>query len=228
MGSEIATRTVADLQLTARGLPSFYHTILALRFPIDVAHVLELRYLLNHAADAYVEPAPTADERQFRKALAVAIDSFGIKNAYHCERLIKILTMMRDLHAAHLRASRIAEMSLRNALADIRNARAKLVRHSLLSLVATIFAGITWLATNDPGWPIQLLTLILACLTWDCFHSLPDIDNKEPGVLNPALNKVFRRRVESLNWKRLIHKLSLILGYKHIPGLEVFPINSHA
>ena len=227
MGSEIATRTVADLQLTARGLPSFYHTILALRFPIDVAHVLELRYLLNHAADAYVEPAPTADERQFRKALAVAIDSFGIKNTYHCERLIKLLAMIRDLHAAHLRASRIAEMCLRNALADIRNTRAKLVRHGLLSLVATIFAGMTWLATNDPGWTIQSLTLILAYLTWDCFHSLPNID-KEPDVLNPALNEVLRRRVESLNWKRLIHKLSLILGYKHIPGLEVFPINSHA
>ncbi len=140
MGSEIAMRTVTDLQLTARGLPSFYHTVLALRFPIDVAHVLELRYLLNHAADAYVEPAPTADERQFRKALAAAIDSFGIKNAYHHERLIKILAMIRDLHAAHLRASRIAEISLRNALADIRDTRAKLVRHGLLSLLATIFA----------------------------------------------------------------------------------------
>ncbi|MDH3688623.1 MAG: hypothetical protein OEU36_03970 [Gammaproteobacteria bacterium] len=227
MGSEIATRAVADLRLTARGLPSFYHTILALRFPIDVAHVLELRYLLNQAADGYLEPALTADERQFRKALAVAIDSFGIKNNYHCERLIKILTMIRDLHAAHLRASRIAEVSLRNALADLGKARAKLVRHGLLSLVVTIFAGMTWLAANDPGWTLQLLTLLLAYLTWDCFHALPNID-KEPGVLNPALNEVLRTRVESLNWKRLIHKLSLILGYKRIPGLEVFPISSHA
>lgn len=227
MGSEIATRTVTDLRLTARGLPSFYNTILGLRFPIDVAHVLELRYLLNHAADAYVEPPPTRDERQFRKALGVAIESFGIKNTYHCQRLIKILTMIRDLHAAHLRSSRIAEMSLRNALADLRNARAKLVRHGLLSLIATIFAGMTWLASGDPGWTIQLLTLILAYLTWDCFHSLPNID-REPDVLHPALNEVLRRRVESLNWKRLIHKLALILGYKRIPGLEVFPINSHA
>lgn len=227
MGSEIAMRTVTDLQLTARGLPSFYHTILALRFPIDVAHVLELRYLLNHAADAYVEPAPTADERQFHKALAAAIDSFGIKNTYHYERLIRILVMIQDLHAAHLRASRIAEISLRNALADIRDTRAKLVRHGLLSLLATIFAGMTWLASNDPGWTIQLLTLILAYLTWDCFRSLPSID-EQPEVLNPALNEVLRSRVESLNWKRLIHKLSLILGYKRIPGLEVFPIDSHA
>ncbi|MCH6581496.1 MAG: hypothetical protein O7B27_13400 [Gammaproteobacteria bacterium] len=227
MGSEIAMRTVTNLQLTARGLPSFYHTILALRFPIDVAYVLELRYLLNHAADAYVKPAPSADERQFRKALAAAIDSFGIKNTYHYERLIRILVMIQDLHAAHLRASRIAEISLRNALADIRDTRAKLVRHGLLSLLATIFAGMTWLASNDPGWTIQLLTLILAYLTWDCFRSLPSID-EQPEVLNPALNEVLRSRVESLNWKRLIHKLSLILGYKRIPGLEVFPIDSHA
>lgn len=135
--------------------------------------------------------------------------------------------MIQDLHAAHLRASRIAEISLRNALADIRDTRAKLVRHGLLSLLATIFAGMTWLASNDPGWTIQLLTLILAYLTWDCFRSLPSID-EQPEVLNPALNEVLRSRVESLNWKRLIHKLSLILGYKRIPGLEVFPIDSHA
>lgn len=223
MGSQVAIHEVNDLHLTPRGLPSFYQTLLALRFPIDVAHVLELRYLLNHAADAYVEPPPTVDYRKFRQALKVAIDSFGIKNKHHGERLIKILTMLRHLHSAHLRASRIAELNLRAALADSRNARAKLVRHGLVSLVATIFASLAWLASSEPGWTIKLSTVILAYLTWDCVHSLTTLD-RQPDVLTSALNEVLRRRVESLNWKRLIHKLSLILGYKRIPGVEVFPI----
>jgi len=33
---------------------------------------------------------------------------------------------------------------------------------------------------------------------------------------------VLRQRVNSLNWKTLIHKLALVLGYKRVPGVEVF------
>jgi hypothetical protein len=34
-----------------------------------------------------------------------------------------------------------------------------------------------------------------------------------------------RNRLDTLNWKTLIHKLSLILGYKQIQGIEVFRHN---
>ncbi len=72
---------------------------------------------------------------------------------------------------------------------------------------------------------IKLLTLGLAYMTWDSFHTLPRLDD-EPKFLTPALNEVLRLRVESVNWKRLIHKLSLILGYKQIPGIVVFRMDA--
>ena len=36
------------------------------------------------------------------------------------------------------------------------------------------------------------------------------------------LNLLLRQRVESINWRTLIHKLALLLGYKRIQGVEVF------
>lgn len=227
MGSEVGSGAITDLHLKVNDFPCFYSRFIALRFPIDVAQVLELRFLLNHTADAFEQSQVSADERQFHDALQAAIESFGIENKHHRERLVKILTVIRDLHTAHIMASRAVELKLRSMLADIREARSQMIRHGLYSLIATIFASLVWLGSNEPGWAIKLLTLGLAYVTWDCFHSLPALD-REPEFLTPALNEVLRRRVQSLNWKRLIHKLSLLLGYKRIPGLEVFPINSHA
>ena len=37
-----------------------------------------------------------------------------------------------------------------------------------------------------------------------------------------GVNEILRKRVDSLNWRTLIHKLSLLLGYKQIKGVEVF------
>lgn len=227
MGSEAGIGAIADLHLRVNDFPAFYNKLIALRFPIDVAQVLELRFLLNHTADAFKQSPLSAHDRQFRSAVQTAIDSFGINNLYHRERLVKILTIIRDLHMAHVMESRAAELKLRNMLEEIRKARSQMIRHGLYSVLATIFAGLTWLGSSDPGWTLKLLTLGLAYVTWDCFHSLPALD-REPEYLTPALNEVLRRRVDSLNWKRLIHKLALLLGYKRIPGLEVFPIDSYA
>lgn len=217
---------LTNVQLTVEDFPSFYNGLLALRFPMDVSQVLELRFLLNHAADARADTPANADDRQFRNALQSAITSFGIENKHHCHRLIKILTMIRDLHTAHIVESRVTELELRAALSDIHKARSRSIRHGLFSLVATIFASLMWLGSSEPSWLIRLLTLGLAYMTWDCFHAIPTLD-REPELLTPALNVVLRRRVESVNWKRLIHKLSLILGYKRISGVVVFPLDSN-
>ncbi len=220
-------RRTSDLPLGAQNFPSFYSSLLGLRFPIDVAQVLELRFVLNHAADVFAQRRRVAGDAQFREALKAAIDSFGIENGHHRDRLIKILTMIRDLHSAHLVNSRVAELKLRGALAEIRAARSQAIRHGLYSLIATIFAGLTWLGLGDPGWTVKLLTLGLAYMTWESFHAIPALD-REPDVFIPAINEVLRLRVESVNWKRLIHMLALLLGYKRISGITVFPLHDRA
>jgi hypothetical protein len=40
--------------------------------------------------------------------------------------------------------------------------------------------------------------------------------------LTHDLNDVLRKRVDTLNWRTLIHKLALLLGYKQIQGIDVF------
>ena len=213
------------LQVRSSDFPAFYNALLGLRFPLEVSQVLELRFLINHAVDHYKQPPPGAETRQLQDALRTAVASFGIDDERHRERLLRILSMIADLHSTHLVDSRVAELSLRAVLDDIRRARSQAVRHGLYSLIATIFAGLTWLGSVEPGWTIKLLTLGLACMTWDRFHTLPHLD-EEPQFLTPALNEVLRRRIESVNWKRLIHKLTLILGYKQIPGIVVFRMDS--
>ncbi|MFQ5936619.1 MAG: hypothetical protein ACE5LB_09440 [Acidiferrobacterales bacterium] len=225
MDAQLTDYDVTEVQLTVEGFPIFYHGVLGLRFPLDVSQVLELRFLINNAVDRYKIPATTAEDRQVHEALRAAVASFGIDNTHHRERLTKILTMIRGLHAGHLVESRVAELSLRGLLEDIGRARSRAVRHGLYSLIATIFAALTWIGASDPSWTVKLLTLGLAYMSWDSFHSLPTLD-EEPEILKPALNEVLRRRVESVNWKRLIHKLSLILGYKQIPEIVVFRMDS--
>ncbi|HEY8431748.1 MAG TPA: hypothetical protein VIL20_25385, partial [Sandaracinaceae bacterium] len=55
---------LASLHLTPDTFEPIYNTIIGLKFPVDVARVLELRYLINHAVDNYPEPAPTSDYRE--------------------------------------------------------------------------------------------------------------------------------------------------------------------
>lgn len=213
--------TLSGHILTTEGFPDFYTRILALRFPISVAEVLELRDLINHSADVYEEPADIPQNREFRDSLESAIHSFGIENRHHCERLLGVLGMLRGMHYQHTIASRDAEQRLRRYQGENRAARAQHLRNGVIALFAMAGAGLTWLLMADAAWPIQLFTLFAAIVALGYFHSLPLLERDMERVTGD-LNEVLRKRVESLNWRTLIHKLALLLGYKKIEGVEVF------
>jgi len=221
MAGKSHTDTLGGYILTTEGFPDFYTRILAMRFPISVAEVLELRDLINHSADIYEEPADIPQNREFRESLEGAIQSFGIENRHHCERLLGVLSMLRGMHYRHTIATRDAEQRLRRQQAENRAARANSLRYGVIAFASMIGTGLAWLALPETGWLLQFLALFAAVVALGYFHSLPVLDRDMERVTHD-LNAVLRKRVESLNWRTLIHKLALLLGYKKIEGIEVF------
>ena len=220
-----AAQDFSALNLTPDNFHAFYTKFMNLRFPMDVAHVLELRYLINHTVDKYKEPPRTPDYRQFRESLQMALDSFSIDNSRHSERMLKTLAMMRDIHYAHSIASRNAEIYLRRTMANNRAERARCVRNGLFFVIAGVAFCLAWLGLGDPHWIVKWLPVGYGYLALRYFHKLPILD-RGWETLTLDLNEILRRRVRSLNWKTLIHKLALVLGYKRVPGIEVFHIES--
>ena len=213
----------SGVNLTPDSFHAFYTKFISLRFPMKIAQVLELRYLINHTVDKYKEPPATPSYRQFRESLQSALDSFAIDNRRHSERMLKILSMFRDIHYAHSIASRDAERRLREAMARNRDEYAKAVRYGLFFIFAGVSFIVMWLAMASPSVIVKLLPVAYAWLALRYFHKLPGLEKEyEKSTLD--VNDVLRRRVSSLNWKTLIHKLALMLGYKRVPGVEVFHI----
>jgi hypothetical protein len=227
MAGKSHTDTLGGHILTTEGFPDFYTRILTLRFPIDVAEVLELRGLINHSADVYEEPADIPQNREFRESLETAIQSFGIENRHHSERLLGVLGMLRGMHYRHTIASRDAELRLRRQQAENRTARAHSLRYGAVAFAVLIGTGLAWFTLAPTGWLLQLLALLAAVVALGYFHSLPLLDRELERVTRD-LNAVLRKRVETLNWRTLIHKLALLLGYKQIEGIEVFRQHSEA
>lgn len=211
----------SGLSLVPENFDAFYRTLMGLRFPINVAEVLDLRYLINHAVDEFTEPPLTPDYRQFREALQTAIDSFSIDNKHHSERLLKILTMMRQVHYMHSVKTRDASERLRRAQVDNRRAHQQSIYFGLVFLVSAFLGLAGWFGLPEPGWLLKAAAVACIYLTWDFFRSLP-ILNREMKRLTQELNAVLRGQIRSIHWKALIHKLALVLGYKQITGIEVF------
>ncbi len=213
----------STLNLTPENLHAFYIKFINLRFPMKVEHLLELRYLINHTVDKYKEPPLTPDYRQFRESLQAAVDSF-IDNQRYGERMLKILSMLRDIHYTHSIRSRNAEAHLRKAMAANHKERARAIRYGLFFILATVSFIILWLTMGNPPLLIKLLPAGYSYLALHHFHKLPGLE-KDMEKLMLELNDVLRQRVNSLNWKTLIHKLALVLGYKRVPGVEVFHVD---
>jgi len=192
-----------------------------LRFPIRVADVLDLRAALNEAVDQYQEPANSPTYREFVEALESAIASFGVENRRHSDRLVKLLTLLRDIHYSHSIASRDKEVDLRTRLDTSRESYVRSKRYGVIALVFGVGCATTWAAMPIAGWVIKLLTLASGYMAWDYFHSLPILEREE-RELNRELNNLLRERITNVDWKMLIHKLSLLMGFKKVSGIEVF------
>jgi hypothetical protein len=218
------TQELTAHHLTPETFELVYNTIANLRFPTEVAHVLELRYLINHAADNFPEPAPTPDYREFCEALQTVIDATGIDNKRHADRLLRILTMLRDLHYTYSVNMRNRENELREEMTANRERRTRSVRYSLIYTVAAIITIIIWLALPSPGWAVQILTAGFAVGTWLHLHSLPALDRKLK-TLQGELTELQRHRVKSIHWRMLVQKLALVLGFKRNSGIQVFHDN---
>jgi len=210
--------------LTVRNFPIFYRMLLQMRFPIRVSGVLELRALLNDTIDKAHEPDPEVNTREFNEALESAIDSFGITRAHHRERLLTLLTEIRNLHYAHSIYSRNRELELREKLRDNDSARRRSSQVGSVFLLLAAIAGVAWAVVPGIHWVVQIVAGGSLLLAWDYYHSLPVLEREQRRLMQD-LNELLRHRVESINWKTMIHKLSLILGYKVVEGIEVFNEN---
>lgn len=213
--------TLGGFTLTSASFPDFYSRIQALRFPISVADVLELRDLINHSADVHEESTEIPESREFSESLEAAIHSFGIENRHHCERLLKVLTMLRSMHYQHTVSSRNAEQQLRDYQAENRKRQRACTRNGITALVVTGLLLLGWMMPESPNLLLQSLPLISAMTAFHYFHQIPLLEAKREALARD-LNEVLRKRVDSLNWRTLIHKLSLLLGFKKIQGVEVF------
>lgn len=232
--SDKTTENQQELQdsLTVRNFPIFYRMLLQMRFPIRVSGVIELRALLNDTIDKARDPEPEVNSGEFLEALETAIDSFGITRPHHRERLLKLLTEIRNLHYAHSIHSRDRELSLRRELEENEAAKRMSKQLGLVFLGLAVAGSAAWALVPTIHWIVQIIIGGSLLMAWDSFHSLPVLD-KEHKRLRQELNELLRQRVERINWKTMIHKLSLILGYKVVEGIEVFnetgigPNNTH-
>ncbi len=210
--------------LTVRNFPIFYRMLVQLRFPIRVSGVIELRALLNDTIDKAKELEAEGDTREFHEALVSAIDSFDITRPHHRERLLTLLTEIRHLHYNHSIYSRNRELQLREKMEDNRSARTRSTQVGTVFVLVAAVAGFAWATAPISHWIVKAIMAGSLFMAWDYFHSLPILE-RENKRLNQDLNELLRNRVERINWKTMIHKLSLILGYKMVDGIEVFNEN---
>jgi len=213
--------TLHELSLTPDSFHTFYRLMHGMRFPLKVAEVLEFRFLINHAVDCFREPPNTADYRYFRRALIQAIDSFGVDEVRHRERLLKTLALLRELHYQHSVRSRQRESRLRAQQRENREVRNRSVRYGVFFLLTGIGIAIGGIALMQADWIAKLAAAGCAWLALDFFQSLSVLD-RETERFTRELNDTLRTRVREVNWKMLIHKLALLLGYKKVDGIEVF------
>lgn len=203
--------------------PDFYRRLVGLRFPLEVADILELRYSLNHAVDHRLDPTASRDYVHFCSLHRPQMVALGISQEHHAERLFKILAMLRELHLAHSIESRDTEAKLRAALARNDKASAQSRGYGKIALGVALIAVSLWAALINPGWFIRILTVATAYLSADYFYSLT-ILRRERNILGGQLQTLLNRRVHALNWPTVVRNLALILGYAQISGVEAFVV----
>jgi hypothetical protein len=218
---------LTKLRSAPEGFYFFYHRLMELQFPLDVAEVLDLRYVFNHAIDAAPTAGETPDYRHFCDARIAELEMLGIQKAPQRDRLLRLLALLRELHVIHSVDSRETETRLRKALTENEHARSVSIRYGKAAAAVTLLLTALWLTMSQPGWIVMALTLGSAYLCVDYFFSL-SVLKKERLALGQRLEEVLTRRVKALNWKKLAKNIALTLGYAKISGVEAFLIDKEA
>lgn len=200
---------------------------MSLSFPADVADVMELRDAINHAADNQYRNRADDDSSFFSRTLELVIGTANIDAKHREKRLLKILSLFRDLYHTHGINSRDKELGIRCLMDENRRANMRSKHFGIGCFVGTILCTIAFFAMPAPGWPLQVFTLFLAYLTWDYFHSLSVLD-RDIKILTKELNTVLRARVDDVDWEALIEKLALLLGYKRTHEMDMFIVNNNS
>jgi hypothetical protein len=211
--------------LTAETFPVCYRRLKALRFPMNVAEVLELRALLNQAIENFPSAENTPDMRDFREMRLSEMDRREINRPHHREKLLALLTLVRELHYQHSTASRDSEVAVRVRLSQNEESllRTRRYAYAALGLMVTLL-GLTFLfePLNLAG---KIAATIAGWFAFEFFHSLPTF-NQEEADLHAQLNEVLRNRVAAVDWKTLVHHLSLVLGFQQQEHGAVFRMES--
>lgn len=201
----------------------FYRHLVRLRFPMPVSEVLELRAVINDAAEHFSEPEAGPAYREFCDLLQNEIETLGITHHRARERLMTLLSGLRELHYEYSINCRDRELGLRERITSIRHHQRRTARIGAGALLIAACCGLMWLL--DVLIPVNATGTFAALLfAWGAFRAQPRLE-REYRASRLALNTLLRERVDKLNWKRLTHKLALLMGYIHGKGTEAFRLD---
>lgn len=216
---------LATQRLDVDSFPDFYRKLIRLRFPLDVAEVIDLRDIINQSADHFNEPAATAGHRRFVGAVRSEIEALGVDRQDHRAKIIHILVMLRCLHQAHSATARKAVRALCRRQRANRGARRLSIRYGVLLLVAAIIGLLACLAIDDVAWPVEAATVLVGYLAFDYFFSLTVLA-QDYTRLAQALERLRGEQVRHFEWRTLTKHVALILGYTHRFATEPFLVSA--
>jgi len=212
---------LAKLPSSPELFPFFYRGLVSLRFPIEVAEILELRYLSHHNIDRAENDGQGHEFGEFATARRVDMDDIGIQKPGHRERLSQLLLLIREYHAAHAASSSADENRLRTAIEENQFAQRQSKQYGKTSGITALVAAISSVLLSPPAILAQGLTVLLSYLCLDYFYSL-SLLRREERILGIELGEVLRRRVRAVNWKAVVRQTAAILGYTRPLGGEAF------
>lgn len=214
---------LAAQQLTVDTFPAFYTKLVSLKFPLAVSDVIEIRGVINQAADDFVEPVPTKGQLRFVQAISSAIRELGIDAPHHADRLTHVLVMLRCLRYAHHAIARQARRRLSRRQRENLAARRVSIKYGVWTLVAMTASAMAWLGIDDVPWPVKVGTVLFGYLCLDYFYSLSAL-TQDYRHLGQQLETLDQERVRVFDWKTLVKHVALVLGYTRHQAVEPFVV----
>lgn len=208
----------AKLPASPETFPFFYRRLVRLCFPIDVAEILELRYLSHNIID---NSTHTGTDPNFASARTAEMASLGIFKPTHQKRLLQLLVLINQFHTLHIRQSEEAERTLRAALTDNHFASKHSHRYSRTTGTAALITALSAIFLSPPALFMETCTGLFTYLSIDYMYSLSAL-KRENTLIRTHLNHILRHRVRTLNWKAVVRQIGAILGYTIPHGGEAF------